>query len=291
MERSLSDAPAIVRLVAGHWSVGDTAEAEQLTRRAIAANPGNAALRVAQGLVAEGQGDHALARDQYLAFLRSTGSSSLADAVLQRIDAMRGETAEPIVARLLETGAVLSHGQDASLVVAIPRVSTESDDPEATVLAAAATEMLVADLRRRALAVLDWEISEAARRRLASTSADELRARMAALLSASVVDVRMERIPGDSLAFDVSFHGRGTEGRPTVRTSEVRLPFDAYPATRHGLTDRVLELVLGAEVGSIVADSVGAETASLSGFLALGEGIVALEAGDWTRARDRLRQG
>ena len=293
-DRSRSDTEAVLRLSSGLWRTGERTEARDLLEGARAEMPEALEYTAALAVMAEGEGDYMGARTEYLRFLQTAGLTRLARSFAERTHHLRGLTADPLAQELVEGGRTLDHGRDPSFVLALPRIQAPPGDDDLARFAIMATELLLRDLRARRFTVLDWELSEAVRNRVASgLPVPSVTQRMAEHLSARVVVTGAVQSAGqDSVSIDLAVLRMDDLGTGLVATDTLTLGLAPYAPDRSRLATRVIEMASGAEEGVLApAELEIADFTSRAALDRLGAALLRITAGDGPGAREELVEG
>lgn len=290
VERDRADTESVVRLAAGLWRSGDRAAARQLLAEAARDVPDAPEYLAALAVTAETDGDFYAAREWYLRFLQAAGWSNLSRSVAGRPYLMRGVTAEPLAAQLVDGDLTLDHGSDPALVVAVPRFQAAPGDPDMQGFAILATELLVRDLGARGLVPLDWELSEAVRQRVAADPAQEaVAARVAEHLDARVVVTgTVQRSGPDSVSLELRALRFDDLGVGTETVDILTLGLSPYAPDRSRLATRAFEMAVGAEAGTTTPPQLDvADFVSRAALMQFAAGLLLVDAGS-PLARDAL---
>jgi len=290
IERTHTDSESVLRLSAGLRRSGDHAGSRQLLEQARLEAPEALEYVAAIAAIDEADGEYVAAREGYLRFLGAAGRTPLSGALADRPALLRGATAGGLAEQLVDGDRTLDHGVNPVAVVAVPMIQSPTGNAETERFAAVATEFLVRDLRSRGYRVIDWELSEAVRRRLASDpETDSVPLGMAHHLSSRVV-VLGDLAPAgtDSLSLDLRVH-RVDEGGSQVTASSLRIGVAPYAPDRARLSTRVLEMASGVDEGTVSPTQLEvADFVSRAALARFGAGLLLNDTGDGPGAREAL---
>lgn len=295
MRSSKGDTQGVLRLAAGMWAAGERAGAVELLEDASLAVPEAVVYSAALGAAAEGVADYSAARRHYVRFLSTTQGSDLGDLVATRLHAIRNETSDSVVSDLRLRAAVAGRGTDPTFTVALLPLRPVDSAPELSSFAMAATEVLSTELRGRApYTLLDWEMSEEARRLVGP--------RDAALVAQSVGDIVHAHVvvwgdispaPGDSVEFALYALRQDGDRREFLLRGSLAAPRSTFVQERDPFESMVWQMILGlydGTLGTAAPEASSPGPSATDAFLALGEGLIALNGGDRSAALEDLHR-
>lgn len=290
-----ADAAAMTRLGVAYYENHRYAGAVAVLQRAIGAGDAPPVARVYLGLSAEEVGDWVTARDAYAAYLAGSGTSGdLVGEVRRRVALASQKALAQEAQRLVRNEADLSTEVPEPRTVGVFPFQVVSDDPRYEPLQVALADMVTTDLSiPGSLRLLERAEIQALLHEMALNvggyTAPESGARVGRLLrAANVVQGSVVLLGDDQIRMDMGVTDAtiGAQRGSVEQSTALENVFDAEKQMVLQLLGTLGVTPTDAERERILENRTG----NLLALLAYGEGLMAMDRGDYATAQARFQQ-
>jgi tetratricopeptide (TPR) repeat protein len=289
--RTPADAELLTRLGAAYHAAGRHEDARRLLQQAVDSGAAGAATHLYLGLASEALEEWSAARTAYTTYLTQAGSARIRNQVRGRLAIIARNEARALAAEALAQEDVLSQQPATPNTVAVMPFVLSGLPEELQPLRTALADMVITDLSFTALRSVERVrvqsmIDEMVLTQAGYTTA-ETGARMGRLLRAQNVVQGLITGTDDRLALNATvLHTELGAGRDVAQAGQLDAIFELQKQMVFAILDALGIVPTARERDAIT----GNRTGSLMAFIAYGNGLEAMDRGDYTAALDYFRE-